>query len=437
MKQSVWSKTVTLPHFKSVEETRQTDVLIIGGGMCGLLCAHFLQKAGVEYMLLEANRIASGVTQNTTAKLTFQHGLIYDKLICNYGSEKAQMYLTSNQKALEEYKRLCSEIDCDFEIKDAYTYSVVDRQKIENEVRAVNALGFHAEFADPTELPFKTFGAVRFSGQAQFHPLAFVSELAKDLNIYENAFVQEIAPRGVLVNGKKIQANKIIVATHFPFINKHGSYFLKLYQHRSYVSAFSDVPKLEGMYVDEDQKGLSFRSYQNLLLIGGGAHRTGKHGGNWTEVNRYANAFYPDAVLECEWAAQDCMSLDGIPYIGQYSKRTPDLYVATGFNKWGMTSAMVAAMILCDMVQGKQNDFAPVYSPSRSILKPQLVINGMESMVNLLTPTTKRCPHLGCALKWNPAEHSWDCPCHGSRFDEDGALLDNPATGGWKKKGKS
>ena len=191
------------------------------------------------------------------------------------------------------------------------------------------------------------------------------------------------------------------------------------------------------MYVDEDQKGLSFRSYQNLLLIGGGAHRTGKHGGNWTEVNRYANAFYPDAVLECEWAAQDCMSLDGIPYIGQYSKHTPDLYVATGFNKWGMTSAMVAAMILCDMVQGKQNDFAPVYSPSRSILKPQLVINGMESMVNLLTPTTKRCPHLGCALKWNPAEHSWDCPCHGSRFDEDGALLDNPATGGWKKKGKS
>ena len=183
------------------------------------------------------------------------------------------------------------------------------------------------------------------------------------------------------------------------------------------------------MYVDEDLKGLSFRTYKDLLLIGGGSHRTGKKGGAWEEIQNFADNHYPDATLKYHWATQDCMSLDGVPYIGKYSKNTPDLYVASGFNKWGMTSSMVAAKILCDMVLEKPNDFAEVFSPQRSILKPQLLINGAESTANLLIPTTRRCPHLGCALKWNKAEHTWDCPCHGSRFEENGKIIDNPATG--------
>ena len=129
------------------------------------------------------------------------------------------------------------------------------------------------------------------------------------------------------------------------------------------------------------------------------------------------------------------MTLDEIPYIGQYSKRTPDTFVATGFNKWGMTNAMVASKILCDLVQGKENRFAEAFSPSRSILRPQLAINALESTIGLLTPTTPRCPHLGCALKYNSAEHTWDCPCHGSRFDEYGNLIDNPATDDHSQKG--
>ena len=122
------------------------------------------------------------------------------------------------------------------------------------------------------------------------------------------------------------------------------------------------------------------------------------------------------------------MTLDGIPYIGQYSKRTPDFYVATGFNKWGMTSSMVAAKLLTDMILGKKNDYVSVFSPSRSIIRPQLASNAGHAIINLLTPTAPRCPHVGCALKYNKQEHSWDCSCHGSRFDEDGKLLDNPAT---------
>ena len=177
---------------------------------------------------------------------------------------------------------------------------------------------------------------------------------------------------------------------------------------------------------------MSFRNYGKYLILGGGSHRTGKKGGSWNEIRDAAARFYPESNEKFHWAAQDCMSLDSIPYIGHYSKRMNDLYVATGFNKWGITSSMVSAMLLSDMVVGKKPDWAEVFNPSRSIITPQLAVNAFEATVNLLTPSTKRCPHLGCALKWNKAERSWDCPCHGSRFSSDGILLENPSTGNIK-----
>lgn len=433
MKKSVWSKNLTLPEFPRLEGDIKTDVLIIGGGMCGILCAYFLENAGVDYILVEGEKIASGITKNTTAKITSQHGLIYSKILKNYGKEKAKMYLESNNDAILEYETICRNFECDFEKRSAYTYSLKNRKKIEDEVLAVNELGYLAEYVENTELPFKTQGAIKFSNQAQFNPLKFLAEISKKLKVYEKTFVRDITPDTAVTNNGKIKAKSIIVTTHFPFINKHGSYFLKLYQHRSYVSAFEGAQKLEGMYVDEDKKGMSFRAYNDLLLIGGGGHRTGKQGGAWQEIEKYTKKYYPDAVLKYQWAAQDCMSLDSIPYIGRYSKKTPDLYVATGFNKWGITSAMVAAKILTDMVRGKKNDYSDVFSPHRSILKPQLFINSFETTTNLLTPSVKRCPHLGCALKWNKAEHTWDCPCHGSRFTEEGNLINNPATADLKK----
>ena len=429
MKKSVWTDNVNLPEFDSLSTDAKTDVLIVGGGLCGIMCAYYLEQAGVDYILVEGNEIASGITKNTTAKITSQHGLIYSKLLKGGGKEKAQMYLEANQKALEEYERLCHNIDCDFEKKDAYTYSMNDRAKIEEEVSAVNSLGFNADFVQITQLPFEIKGAIRFKNQAQFNPLKFIAGIAEGLKIYEDTFVRELTPTEVITNKGRIRAKKIIAATHFPFLNKHGSYFVKLYQHRSYVSAFDIAPNLNGMYVDEDKKGMSFRNYKNLLLVGGSGHRTGKQSGAWEDLSNFARKYYPEARLQYQWAAQDCMSLDGVPYIGQYSKNTPEMYVATGFNKWGITSSVVAAMIISDMVQEKQNDFAEVFSPQRSMLKPQLVANGFESTLNLLTPTAKRCPHLGCALKWNKAEHTWDCPCHGSRFESDGTLIDNPSMG--------
>lgn len=426
---SLWSRTADIAERKALGTDCRTDVLIVGGGIAGILCAYKMECAGIPYILAEAETVCSGITRNTTAKITCQHGLIYSRLIKEYGVEKARMYFEANRAALKEYRILCKNIDCDFEEKDSYVYSVSDRKAIEKEVKSIEELGFTADFTEETSLPFDIAGAVRFPNQAQFNPMKFISSISEGLNIYEHTKICEFQGKKVVTNQGTIHAKKIIIATHFPIINKHGGYFLKQYQHRSYVIAFENAQQIDGMYVDERKTGMSFRNYRDLLLIGGGGHRTGKQGGKWQEISDFARRWYPDAKEKFRWAAQDCMTLDGIPYIGLYSRGTPDMYVATGFNKWGMTSAMAAASILTDMIQGRQNDYAGLFSPARSMLHPQLFINAAEATVNLLTPTVKRCPHLGCALKWNSQEHSWDCPCHGSRFDEDGALIDNPATG--------
>lgn len=429
---SVWSDSVKIPKFPSLKSNIETDVLIIGGGMSGILCAYMLKQAGVDYTLVEATQICQGITKNTTAKITSQHGLIYDKLIKSVGVEKAALYLQANQEAIKVYKQLCSKIKCDFEEKDSYVYSLDNSEKILKEINALKKINFDVEFVKEVPLPFNIAGAVKFPKQAQFNPLKFISEISKGLNIFENTTVRQMKEHEAITDNGTIKANKIIVATHFPFINKHGSYFLKMYQHRSYVIALENAHDVNGIYIDEAQCGMSFRNYDNLLLIGGGDHRTGKQGGNWKELREFAKKYYPDSKEKYQWATQDCMTLDGIPYIGQYSKNTPDFYVATGYNKWGMTSAMVSASMLTDMILGKNNEYFEIFSPSRSMIKPQLLVNAYEATKNLLTIFKHRCPHLGCALKWNKLEHSWDCPCHGSRFDETGSLIDNPATGNIK-----
>lgn len=438
---SLWEKEVSLNTFPKSEGDRKTDVLIVGGGMAGLLCAHFLQKYGVDYCLVEAEKIAEGVTGHTTAKITSQHGLVYHEIASRYGLEAAMQYYSANQNALEYYRMLCEGISCDFEEKDNFVYSVKNRGVLEREMRTLEKIRAKAVFSETLPLPFATCGAVSFPDQAQFHPLKFLAAITKTLNIYEHtrvigfgACVGKTGARKVFLSGgETIFAKKIIIATHFPMLNKHGSYFIKLYQHRSYVSALKNAPYLRGMYVDEDKKGFSFRNAGECLLLGGGSHRTGKKGGSYTEVRGAAERFYPGAKEVCRWAAQDCMSLDGIPYIGEYSKGSKNIYVATGFNKWGMTSSMIAGRLLSDLILEKENEYETLFSPSRPMLTPQLAINFGESLMGLLSFSKRRCPHLGCVLKWNKEEHSWDCPCHGSRFAEGGALLDNPADGNLKK----
>ena len=430
---SLWQSTSELPHFSKLEDDIKTDVLIIGGGIAGILTAYFLHRAGVDYVLVEKEELCGETTGNTTAKLTLQHGLIYSRLLKQYGEEKTRLYYEANKNALEQYAKLCAEIECDYEIKNNYVYSKNNRRSLEEECRAIEKIGKEVVLVEKISLPIETTGAVCCKNQAQFHPLKFLSAIAKGLNIYEHTFVREMIGNKAVTDNGIIDAKNVIVTTHFPFINKHGSYYLKLYQHRSYVLALSGVETVDGMYVDEDKKGFSFRTYKDLLLIGGGGHRTGKLNQEMFDLIKFVTNHYANAKECYSWAAQDCISLDGIPYIGKYSARTKNLYTASGFNKWGMTGAMTAAMLLADIITGKENNYLSVFSPSRNIIKPQLFINAAEAVKNLLTFSKKRCPHMGCALKWNKAEHTWDCACHGSRFSQDGKLLNNPANGDLKK----
>ena len=429
---SIWSD-FPMPRFDSLHGDIQTDVLIIGGGIAGLLCAHQLQNAGVACVVAEANTIASGITANTTAKLTAQHGLIYHKLAQKYSLEAAGHYLQANEDALAAFRSLCKNIDCDYREQSHHVYSLRSRRVLEEELSTLIKLHYPAQWMDEVNLPFPTLGAVKFPNQAQFHPRKFLAAIAGDLTIYEHTPVRQLIKTKAVTDRGTIRAEKIVVATHFPFLNKHGSYFMKLYQSRSYVLALKGVG-FDGMYLDEQEGGLSFRSFADTLLLGGCSHRTGKQSQGWKPLAAFAREYYPKSQITHQWAAQDCMTLDGIPYVGQYSARTPDLYVSTGFHKWGMTGSMAAAQILTDQLLGRDNPCTALFSPSRSMLQPQLAVNLLESTVNLLTPTVPRCPHLGCALKWNAQEHSWDCPCHGSRFSEDGALIDNPASGDMKKR---
>ena len=434
---SIWEESIRdikMPSFSELGDDIKTDVLIIGGGMAGILCGYMLKKSQIDCVILEAGNICSGTTKNTTAKLTFQHGLIYNDIINKYGIEKARLYLKAQKEALESFYDLSKKIPCDFSECDAFVYSKYDREKIEKEVEAYKKLGVDASFYEEIPLPFSISGAVKVEKQAQFNPLKFISGIADGLVIYENTKVREIKNNCAITDKAKIRADKIIVATHFPFIDKHGGYFLKMYQHRSYVLALKNAPIYSAMYVDEDKKGMSFREYKGHLILGGGGHRTGKQGGGWNELSEFSKKYYPDAEEVLRWAAQDCITLDAIPYIGQYSRLTPSLYVTTGFNKWGMTSSMASATILNDLIQEKENEYASLFCPSRSILHPQLLCNTFESVTGLLNPITPRCTHLGCALKYNKHEHSWDCSCHGSRFSEKGKVINNPSNKDLKMK---
>lgn len=428
---SIWEYDINAKHpYPALSGSVKTSVLVIGGGITGLLISYFLKSKDIECIVIEAKKIGMGITKNTTAKITSQHGLIYDQLINKIGKENAAQYLLANENAIKKYRSICQDIDCDFITLPSYVYSTDNDKIIEKEVTAVQKLGEDAEFVSDIEIPLQIKGAIKFNDQAQFNPLKFINHLARELVIYENTPAISVDGHNVLTPNGKITAENIIIATHFPFINTHGCYFLKMYQQRSYVMALQNAQRLKGMYLEEKESGLSFREYKNLLIIGGGGHRTGEPGGGYEYLKKKSQILYPNSEELCSWATQDCITLDGIPYIGNYSKSLSNVFVATGFNKWGMSSSMVSAEILSDMITGREHPYKNVFSPQRFTANKKFFIHLGKTIKNFVYPSTKRCSHLGCALKYNKQEHSWDCPCHGSRFTENGDLIDNPATKG-------
>ncbi|WP_274292882.1 FAD-dependent oxidoreductase [Clostridium perfringens] len=471
---SVWSESCKFRKREALNKDIKTDVLVIGAGIAGVLTAYMLKQKGRDVVLIDAAEIASGNTKNTTAKITSQHDLIYSKLIAEFGEEKARQYAKANELAIKKYKEIIEDkrIECDFEEKPAYVYSLNEVDVLKEEVEAAKNLGIDAEFVQEANLPFKINGAVKFNNQAQFNPLKFLKGISNELVIYENTRALEIKENLVVTSEGNITANNIVVATHYPIMNAPGYYFMKMHQERSYVLALENTSEIDGMYIDLNKEGYSFRTYNNLLLLGGISHRTGENeeGGSYDELRKVAKRLYPKAKEKYYWSAQDCMTIDGIPYIGRYSSETPNIYVATGFNKWGMTSSMVSAMIISDMILEKENDFSEIFSPRRFDLS--LSINNIandliETAKNFIAqkvyiPSSEiehiknghggiieyngekvgvyknkegkeffvstKCTHLGCQLSWNSDELTWDCPCHGSRFDYKGRLIGSPAT---------
>lgn len=470
---SIWSETVQIEGRPSLTSDISVEVAVIGAGMAGILTALLLKEQGIQAIVLEADRIGSGQTKNTTAKITAQHNLIYDRLIKDMGMRKARQYAQANMQAIEEYRRIIMDynIECHFSDCPAYLYTKENPDAVRQEAEAAGSLGIDAIFTTETTLPFSIKGAVKFNNQAVFHPLEFLKAAAQDLTVFEHTKAKRLDGDKIITENASVTAKHIVFATHFPFVNVPGYYFAKMHQGRSYVLALETSAMLDGAYLGIDSDSLSLRQVGDMILLGGGGHRTGENyiGGKYQMLRSKAKEFWPQSREVACWSAQDCMTPDSVPYIGRYSRSRPNWYVCTGFGKWGMSSSMVAATLISNSIIGQRHPCSPVFSPQRHITPPaakSIMKNGLEAAKGLgrgvfAVPKENidnfpnghggiveyggekygvykdedgqcyivevRCPHMGCQLEWNPDELSWDCPCHGSRFDYRGKLIDNPA----------
>lgn len=472
--ESLWHRDAAASPGRPLAGNLHTDAAVIGGGMAGVLIARALTRVGLRTAVLESRALGSGQTGNTTAKITAQQGMIYHRLIQQLGESSARLYAQASQEAVEEYRRLArTGLDCDFTDCPAYLYSQFQEFPLVREAAACRTLGLEASFTCTTALPFAVKGAVRMEGQAMFHPLKFLYGAASGLEVYEHTPVLTVRGDQLVTSRGLVTARHIVFASHYPFVNFPGLYFARMHQERSYVAAVSGAPQLDGIYYGVDPDGLSFRNAGAYLLVGGGGHPTGKGADRkpYDMLESRARELWPNSVPAARWSAQDCTTLDGLPYIGVFSPSRPNWYVATGFQKWGMAASMVAARLISRQITGEKDPLAPVLSPRRfswqaarnlageggravkNLAKnyfgrPALSLDQLppgqgavvswqgkkvgayrepDGQVHLVDP---RCPHLGCQLVWNPEERTWDCPCHGSRFDWDGNLIDNPAQTG-------
>lgn len=437
--ESIWNSTTEIPGRDPLTEDITVDTAVIGAGMAGILTAYELKRRGVECVVLEADRIGSGQTGHTTAKITSQHGMCYEKMIRQFSEEKTRQYAAANETAIELYEQMIEQekISCDFKRCPSYVYSEVEREKLEQETEAARLAGIDAEFTVDTTLPFQIEGAVRFKGQAEFHPLEFLKAVSAKVKVYEKTRVIDVEEGTLRTLGGTVRAKHVVFACHFPFVNVPGYYFSRMYQERSYVVALEGAQQLDGMYYSIDEGGLSLRNSGDLLLVGGGEHRTGENreGGRYEKLLETAKNYWENSKEAARWSAQDCMTLDGIPYIGRFAKETDHWYVATGFGKWGMTSSMVSARLLTDLITGQENPWEELFSPQRTATPKaawSFLENGLHAVKDLGksildTDEKKHCTHLGCELEWNADEEVYECPCHGSRFDKNGKLLGDPA----------
>ena len=487
---SFWLQTAPpQPSFPQLDRDVEAEVAVIGGGIVGVTTALLLQEAGADVVLLEANRLGHGVTGHTTAKVSSQHGMIYAQLRSKFGSEAARTYGEANEAALrwiaERVQR--DPIDCDFRRRESYAYvtSSSSRAKAEDEADAAREAGLPATFVEATPLPYPVEAGVRFDDQAEFHAHKYLLALARSLadggcRIFERSHAVQVDTEDscvVTTPGGRLTAGQVVVATHYPFLDRSLA-FARTHPERSYaiVCRIADAPP-EGMFISTDSPTRSIRAVslegEELLLVGGEGHRTGASDATrerYERLEAFAREHWEVRSIDYRWSAQDNTTLDGLPYVGQLTPRADRVFMATGFAKWGMTGGTAAALLLADLLHGRESPWGALLNPNRLNLRasaPRLVkenaIAGLHFFGDRITQRGRRpiedlqpgegdivrlhgdavagyrdddgslmavsptCTHLGCRVNWNSAERSWDCPCHGSRFTPAGDVLQGPA----------
>jgi glycine/D-amino acid oxidase-like deaminating enzyme/nitrite reductase/ring-hydroxylating ferredoxin subunit len=485
---SFWLESTPDTNYPPLEGGISVDVAVIGAGIAGLTAATLLKRAGKTVAVVEAKRIVRGASGYTTAKVTSGHGVIYSELTKTFGAEGARVYAEANQAAVERVAQFVEDgIDCDFERKANYAYaeSREEVESIEQEVEAARRCGLDASFVDDTPLPYDVAGAIRLENQAQFHPRKYLLALAAELpgdgsHVFELTRALDVEEDGlceVSTNRGTVAARDVIVATHLPFLDR-GLFFAKTYPHRSYAVAapIEDAGAPDGMFINSGTPTRSVRTIRDgerlLLQVGGQGHKAGDEPdtpGCYAELERFLREHWPEAgPIEYRWSTQDYMSFDRVPYIGRVRRGSRHVYTATGFNKWGMSSGTLAAMILSDRILGRENDWAELFEAKRlkRAAAPKFVREnasvGFHFVADRLTRGDKRtpddvgrddgailriggrqravyrdgagtlhvlspvCRHLRCIVAWNAAERTWDCPCHGSRYTGDGRAIQGP-----------
>lgn len=485
-------REVSLPTAEKLTKDISVDVAIVGGGITGITAGYLLKKEGLNVAILEAGNILNGTTGHTTAKITAQHGLIYDELIAHFGEEMAKLYYQSADDALNFVKKTIQEknIDCDFSEEDAFIYAITDEyaNKVQKEADAYKKLGIIGSLHTSIPFDIQIKNALSMKGQAQFHPLKYLKQLANDFTengglLFEQTTATDIEeendiPKVITRDGNRVSCKYVIIASHFPFFDKEGLYFTRMYPERSYVIGIkAKKPYPGGMYVSVDKNPVRSIRYtpvngEPLILVGGENHQTGQGPdtlSHYQALEEFANKTFGIEEYSYRWSTQDLITLDKIPYIGSITVQKPNILVATGYRKWGMTNGTTAAMLLADTILEKENPYRDLFSPTRPkksdptikkfisintdvaghLLKGKLqylptdpndlkndegapvMFNGEragayrdhEGKLHIVDTT---CTHLGCECEWNHGDRTWDCPCHGSRYSYDGEVIEGP-----------
>ena len=488
---SLWIDSVDeLSKFETLDKNLEADICIIGAGIFGMTCGYYLSHLGFKVILIDKNHLG-GTTCFTTGKITSQHGLFYSYLNTSYDMHFAKDYLEANEKAIKNIQDIINkeQIDCDFENQNSYIYTTKKEEidLLKKEQKVLEILGYQAELTSHVSLPFQVETALCFKNQAKFNPLKYILGLAKTIlqkngQIYTNTIAVDIEKdkKNYVVytdNGNMIKVKHVIMATRYPFMNVPGFYFSKLYQSTSYIIAIDTKKELmQDMYINISSPIYSFRTAKfngkDILLLASGNCKTGhdtSHEDPYISLTNFAKQYYPDCNVLYKWSSEDCISLDKLPYIGKYSNWLPNVYVGTGFKKWGMTLSNVAANLIVDEICERENPYTYLFDSTRfglfknfdevknmvvdstnSLLLNKLKLSNSsienikpdcgdiieidgkkvgiyrdkEKQIHAINPI---CTHLGCLLTWNNIDKTWDCPCHGSRYDCYGKNLYGPA----------